>query len=426
MVRTILKQKDIRKHVLFVFLVVVILRFGAQLPIPLLDVTAMKTWLSSDMNSGFSLLNAFTGGALENMSVFALSVTPYITASIILELLCVAFPKLSTFRKEDAETGGYKMLIVTRVMTIVVALLSAVGLMVMLSRNGMLSLTFYTGFLSVVTMVAGTMFLVWLGEELSEYGLGNGISMILMLNILSRMPSDVYSIVTKFIVGEAWWVIVLVVITVLLLFTGTIMMVVMLEGSARVIPVNYANHSGRGLRGKNISDFSLKVNIAGVIPVIFASTLLSLPLLVGNFFRTPPAWFAVFSQSKWFNPETLWYTVGYLLYAVLVVFFAYFYVSISFDTKEIAKNMQRRGGAIPGVRPGKPTTEFLNGILKPLIWIGALWLLVIATVPMLVNGISGASISFGGTSVIIIAGVVLEAMTELDGMLTMRHYRGFI
>ena len=426
MALTIFKQKDIRKHVLFVALVLVILRFGAQLPIPMLDVSTVKTWLAGGMHNGFSLLNLFTGGALENMSVFALSVTPYITASIILELLCVGFPALARFKKSDAESGGYKMTMITKLTTVGIAVISAVGLMLMLFRNGLLTLTFYTGLLAVVAMVAGTMFLVWLGDELSDNGIGNGVSMVLMLNILSKLPSDIYSIYAKFMVGSPWWHSVLAVVISLTLFVGMVAMVILMEGSARVIPVNYANHSGRGRHGKNVSNFSLKVNIAGVMPVIFASTVLGVPLMIANFIKKPSEWLQAFSQNSWFRPEAIWYTVGYLLYAVLVVFFAYFYVSISFDTKEISRNMQRNGGMIPGVRPGKPTTDYLNGLLRPLIWVGALWLLLIATVPMIVNGISGLSLSFGGTSVIIIAGVVLEAMNELDSMLTTRKYPGIL
>lgn len=423
-----LKQKDIRNRILFVVLCMAILRFGAQLPIPMIDTTGLKAWFANSEFGGLSLINAFTGGALENFSVLALSVTPYITASILLQLLGVVFPKLGAMQKEEGDVGKTKFERITKYVTVGVALVSAVGLLLTFSTRGLIELTVYNAIVAVITMVAGAMFLIWLGDEITEKGVGNGVSIILMLSILSRIPGDFIKLYYQFIDPNPVWLKIVAGAVILLVTILTIVMVIILEDAKRVIPIMHsrAGNSRSIARNANGGKLPLKVNIAGVIPVIFASTLLSFPMIVAGFLGKTSGWINAFNQGYWFSPQNWLYTLGYLLYAVLVIAFAFYYVAITFNPVEIANNIRNQGATIPGIRPGRPTADYISKIIKRLIPIGAVGLLIVATIPMIFNGLFRASVSFGGTSIIIVVGVIIETFIQVDNMLTVRNYNGFL
>lgn len=423
-----LKNKDIRNRILFVVLCMAILRFGAQLPIPMIDTTTLKEWFRTSQFGGLSLINAFTGGALENFSVLALSVTPYITASILLQLLGVVFPKLGAMQKEEGNIGKTKFERITKYVTVGIAIVSAVGLLLTFSTRGLIELTVYNAIVAVVSMVAGAMFLIWLGDEITEKGVGNGISVILMLSILSRIPSDFIKLYYQFIEPNPVWLKIVAAVVILFVTALTISLVIVLEDAKKVIRITHSRAAGSRTvaRNFNTSKLPIKVNIAGVIPVIFASTLLSFPVIIAGLFGKTDGWVNMFNQGYWFNPHHWKYTLGYLLYAMLVIAFAYYYVSITFNPVEMANNIRNQGASIPGVRPGRPTANFISIIIKRVIPIGAVWLLLVATIPMIFNGLFGASISFGGTSIIIVVGVIIETFIQIDNMLTVRNYNGFL
>ena len=423
------KVKDVRNKILFILLCIVILRFGAQLPIPMIDTSAIKEWFAGNNSGGFSLLNAFTGGALENFSILSLSITPFITSSIILQLLGVAFPKLAEMQKEGGELGQAKFTRITKYLTIGVSAISALGVILTFSGKGLLQLTVYNAIVAVVALVGGTMFLIWLGDEITEKGIGNGISMVLMLSILSKIPADFTRLYYQFIAPAGFMMKIVAALVILLIVVFIIVMVIILDDAKKVIPVNYSTASGRRIRGAYApvtNKLPIKVNIAGVIPVIFASTLLSMPPMIASLFGKQDGWVRIFSQNDWFNPLYWKFTVGYLIYAILVIAFAYYYTAITFNPVEMSNNLKNQGGTIPGIRPGRPTAEYLGKIIKRLIPIGAVWLLIIATIPMIFNGLLNASVSFGGTSIIIIVGVILETFNQIDTMMETRNYKGFL
>ena len=422
MLKEIFKQKDIRNRIFFCLFCVVILRIGAQLPVPLLDVSAIKTWFSTNQFGGLSLISALTGGSLENFSILSLSISPYITASIILQLLGVVFPRIAEMQKDESPE---KINRINKYVTIGLAAIEAVGLLLMFSNNGLLKLNVFSAITTVISLIAGSMFMIWLGDKITEKGIGNGISIILMLSILARVPSDLLTLYYQFMYTNVWWSQILVALLIFAVITFVIVMVVILDDSKRVITTISSRGKVSGTY-KAQSELPIKVNIAGVIPIIFTSSLLSFPLMITNFVGKQFDWEKFFSQSYWFNPTYIKYTIGYILYAFLVVMFAYFYSSITFNPTEIANNLQRNGFIIPGIRPGKPTKEYIVNASSKLILIGALWLLLIATIPMIFNGMFGASVSFGGTSIIIIVGVIIETIQQLESQMASRSYKGFL
>ena len=422
MIKAIFKQKDMRNRIFFVLFCMVILRIGAQLPIPLLDVSGIKSWFSANQFGGLSLISALTGGSLENFSVLSLSISPYITASIILQLLGVAFPAIEALQKDESPE---KINRITKYITIGLAVLESIGLLLMFSNNGLIQLNVFSTITTVISLVAGSMFMIWLGDKITEKGIGNGISIVLMLSILARVPNDMLKLYAQFMVSKAWWIQVLVALLILFVIAFTIIMVVILEDAKRIIPIVNSRGRVNGVH-KAQSTLPIKVNIAGVIPVIFTSSLLSFPLMIANFFGKEFDWEKFFSQTYWFNPAFIKYTIGYLLYAFLVIMFAYFYASITFNPTEVANNLQKNGFIVPGMRPGKTTRDYIINASSKLILIGAVWLLFIATIPMVFNGVFGASVSFGGTSIIIIVGVIIETIQQIDSMMANRRYKGFL
>ena len=431
--RNALKVKDIRNRFLFTLFVVVITRFGCQFPIPGIDSAKISEYLNSLLGDSFNLLNSFTGGSFESMSLFALNVTPYITASIIIQLLTIAIPALEEMYR-DGEDGRKKMNNITRFVTLALSMMESAGLAIGFQRQGLI-----TNFsaLTVVEMVAcltaGSVFVMWLGEQITDKGIGNGISIILLINIVSRMPSDIYHLFEKFVLGKQIGDIVIAVAIIAFVIVGTIVLTVILNDAERRIPVQYS----RKIQGRNqysggqASILPIKVNTANVIPVIFASSLLQFPVVIKQLMGANPKGAAGFifnclSQSNWCNPDHWSYSLGLVIYLLLIVMFAYFYTSITFNPIEIANNMKKQGGFIPGIRPGKPTIDYLNTILNYVIFIGAIGLCIVAVIPIFFNGYFGANVSFGGTSIIIVCGVILETIKQVESSMLVRHYSGFL
>lgn len=430
--RNALKVKDIRRKLLFTLFILIITRLGSQLPIPGIDSARISEYLNSLLGDSFNLLNSFTGGSFESMSVFALNVTPYITSSIIIQLLTIAIPALEEMHR-DGEDGRKKINTITRFVTLGLAVLESAGLAIGFGRQSLLSdFSPLIVIEMIVCLTAGAVFVMWLGEQITDKGVGNGISIILLINIVSRMPGDFYNLYQKFVQGKQIGGIVIAVVVILAIIIGTFVLTILLNDAERRIPVQYSKKlQGRKQIGGQGSVLPVKVNTASVIPIIFSSSLLQFPLVIEQLVGANPDGipgfiFACLNQSNWCDPEHPARSIGLVVYLLLTVLFAYFYTSITFNPLEIANNMKKQGGFIPGIRPGKPTVDYLNSILNYVIFIGAIGLCIIAVIPIFFNGYFGANVSFGGTSLIIIAGVVLETIKQIESQMLVRHYTGFL
>lgn len=427
-----LKVKDIRNGLLFTFFILIVIRFGSLIPIPGLNAEDARQFMETALGDASDFMNSITGGSFTQMSIFALNVTPYITSSIIMQLLTIAIPALEEMQK-DGEDGRKKMTAITRYVTILLAVIESLGLAIGFDRGNYLTIDGPLGYLVIIiTLTTGSAFVMWLGEKVTEYGVGNGISIILLINIVSRMPNDFYNLYLKFIKGQDIVNQVIAVAIILAVIIVTTVLVVLLQDGVRKIPVQYAQKvQGRRMVGGQGSHIPLKVNTSGVIPVIFASSILSVPSVVMNLFSVNASgvWAKILmgmNANYWFNPSYPWANVGLLIYILLVFFFAYFYTSVTFNPMEIANNMKKGGGFIPGIRPGKPTQDYLNRILNYIIFIGAVGLIIVATIPIFFNGMFGADVSFGGTSLIIIVGVVIETIKQIESKMIVRNYSGFL
>ena len=363
--------EDIRRKILYTLAMLFVVRLGSQLPTPGVDPTYIQNFFANQTGDSFNFFNAFTGGSFETMSIFALSITPYITSSIIIQLLTIAIPKLEEMQKEG-EDGRKKLTALTRYVTVVLALIESTAMAVGFGRQGLLEkFNFVNAAIVVLTLTAGSAFLMWIGERITEKGVGNGISIVLLINILSRIPSDMTSLYEKFISGKGLAsgglaaIIIIAIILVLVVFT------VILQDAERRIPVQYSQKvQGRKSVGGQSTNIPLKVNTAGVIPVIFASSIMQFPVVIASFMGKGNGKgigseiLRGLSSGNWCNPNKIYYSWGLIVYIVLTIFFAYFYTSITFNPLEIANNMKKSGGFIPGIRPGKPTVDYLNKILN--------------------------------------------------------------
>jgi preprotein translocase subunit SecY len=424
--------KDIRRKLFFTFGMIMVIRFGSQLPVPGVNRTYFSEWFSQQSNDAFNFFSAFTGGSFEKMSIFALSITPYITSSIIIQLLTIAIPQLEEMHR-DGEEGRKKIASITRYVTVGLALIESTAMTIGFGRSGLIpNVTFLKGLTVVVALTAGSAFLMWIGERITENGVGNGISIVLMVNILSSIPSDITGLFELFVQGKTIARGALAGLIIIAVILVTVVLVIVLNDATRKIPVQYAKKmQGRKMMGGQSTFIPLKVNTAGVIPVIFASSLMSIPQIIVSFSGAsltgvPATIVGMLSQSNWFNFSHPIYSIGLLLYIGLIIFFAYFYTSITFNPIEVADNMKKQGGFIPGIRPGKPTQEYLEKVLSYLIFIGAAGLIVVVLVPIFFNGVFGASVSFGGTSIIIIVGVILETLKQIESQMLVRNYKGFL
>ena len=427
------KNKQLRKKLLFTTLILIVVRFGSQLPIPEIDSAQISAYLKSTLGASFSLLYSFTGGSFMQMSVFALSVTPYITSSIIMQLMTIVIPALEEMQK-DGEDGRKRMAKITRYVTVVLAIIEGAGLAIGFANQGALG-TDYTTF-TIVTMIialtAGAVLVMWLGERITESGIGNGISIILLVNIVSGMPGDFTSLCNEFMRGKQIGPALIAGCVIVGVVLAVVVFVIVLSDAERHIPVQYSKKmQGRKLVGGQQSKIPLKVNTAGVIPIIFASSIMQFPIMLQNVLKYENNGFigkvlTSLNSSTWFDASHPKRSIGLLIYIVLVVLFAYFYTSITFNPLEISNNMKKQGGFIPGIRPGKPTVDYLNKILKYIIFIGAAGLTIVAVVPFFFNGVFGASVSFGGTSIIIVVGVILETIKQIQSQLLVQNYSGFL
>ena len=429
------KVKEVRERLLYTFMMLIVIRIGSCLPIPGVDASFLKEFFTNLQNSGMGFVNAITGGSFSNMSLFALSITPYITSSIIMQLMTIAIPKLEEMQKEG-EDGRKKIAEYTRYLTVALALFQSSAMAIGFGKQGLLyeDAQNVWGYMTVIAaMTAGSALLMWIGELITEKGVGNGISIVLLINIVSSLPQDVLMLYERFMAGKSVAVATVAAIIVLAVVVATVVFVLVLNGAERRIPVQYSKKmQGRRMIGGQSSHIPLKVNTAGVIPVIFASSIMSMPVMIAQFFNVDYSTFGgkilmALSSANWFRPEMPVYSVGLLIYIVLVVLFAYFYTSITFNPLEVANNMKKSGGFIPGVRPGKPTSDFLNNILNYIVFIGATGLVIVCIVPIIASGLFNVgSLSFGGTSLIIIAGVILETIKAVDSMMLVRNYKGFL
>ena len=425
--------KDIRKKLFYTFCMIIVIRLGSQLPVPGVNRNYFSQWFAQNSNDAFNFFSAFTGGSFEKMSIFALSITPYITSSIIIQLLTIAIPALEEMHK-DGEDGRKKIAAITRYVTVGLALIESIAMTVGFGRSGLIpNMDFLKGITVVVALTAGSAFLMWVGERITENGVGNGISIVLMVNILSSIPSDMTGLFEMFVKGKSLAHGALAAIIIIAVILVTVVLVILLNDAQRKIPVQYAKKmQGRKMVGGQSTFIPLKVNTAGVIPVIFASSLMSIPQIILSFTGAElgagvgATIIGMLSQGNWFNFSKPIYSIGLILYIALIVFFAYFYTSITFNPMEVADNMKKQGGFIPGIRPGKPTTDYLNKVLGYVVFLGAVGLIIVVLVPIFFNGAFGAQVSFGGTSIIIIVGVILETLKQIESQMLVRNYKGFL
>ena len=429
--RDAFRIKEIRQRLLYLLLMLFIIRLASQIPVPGVNTEFFKNYFANNANDAFNVLNAFTGGGFTNFSILALSITPYITSSIIVQLLTIAFPKLEEMQREGEE-GRKKMNRITRYLTVALSLFESIAMCIGFGNQLILDMNPMNVIVVAASLTAGSCFLMWIGEQINLKGVGNGISIVLLINILSRVPVDMVTLYENFVQGKtiakgavAWIVIFAVILAVVVL-------TLILNGAERRIPVQYSQKMvGRRLVGGNSSSIPLKINTSGVIPIIFASSIMSFPGIIVALTRKNPTGFGaqiinMLSSGNWFNTSNWFYTLGLVLYMVLVVFFAYFYTSITFNPMQVADNMKRQGGFIPGFRPGKATEEYLKKVLKYIIFIGAVGLVIVCVIPYVFNGLFRANVSFGGTSLIIIVSVILETLKQIESMMLVRNYKGFL
>ena len=414
------KVAEVRGKIIFTLLMLAVFRIGSNIPVPCINREILKERFQGDTGL-FDLFDLFSGGSFSNFTIFALSITPYITASIILQLLTIAIPSLERLAKEGME-GRKKIAQYTRYLTVVLAFVQAIGLSVGLFRKAIVSTDVFSISVIVLSLSAGTAFLMWLGEQINENGIGNGISLLIFAGIVARVPSAIRTNWIKLADNELSFVtVILFVMFAIVVIIG----IIEIQQGQRRIPVQYAKRVvGRKMYGGQTSHIPLKVNQAGVIPVIFSLSLLQFPLTITYFF---PNAAAAASITKWLsphgNPGVYFYSV---LNILLIIFFTYFYTAVTFNPVEVADNMKAQGGFIPGIRPGKPTVEYLNRVMTRIVFVGALFLAAIATLPTVLSAVSNIDARFGGTSLLIAVGVALDTMKQLENQMVMRNYQGFL
>ncbi|MCT4597408.1 MAG: preprotein translocase subunit SecY [Vallitalea sp.] len=416
--RDAFKIPDLRKKIIYTFFMFFAIRIGAHVRTPLINPEMVQNLFNNNDSGLLGMFDAFSGGAFKDMTLFAMGIVPYINASIIMNLLTVAIPKLEEMQKEG-EDGRKKIAKITRYGTVVLALLQSLALTIGLGRGGLFyDYNFTSVIIAVTAMTAGTAFLMWVGEQITEKGIGNGISLIIFINIISRLPFGTRKMYELATAGNK----LIPVILLLVIYVLMIMFVVLIQLGERRIPVQYAKRmQGRKVYGGQSTHIPLKVNMAGVIPVIFASSLLQFPGTVTQFFGQATGWWASVINFLKLNSVS-----GAIIYFLFILFFAYFYTSITFNPIEVANNMKKNGGFIPGIRPGRPTVDYLSNVLNKVVLIGALALSLIALLPVILSASFDMNVTFGGTSLIIVVGVALETIKQIESQMVMRHYKGFL
>ena len=414
------KTEDIRRKILFTLFVILIYRLGNAVPVPYVNIDALSGYFNQMQNTIFGMLNVMSGGAFANATIFALSIQPYINASIIIQLLGIAFPKLGNLSKEGGEEGKKKIAAITRYTTVGIGLLQGFAYYMMIKGYGFLTTdgqSLWAAIVIILTFTSGSALIMWLGEQITEFGIGNGISIILFASIVSRFPTDVYNMINSAANGTTpVWVTALMLLGAL----AMIVLIVLINDSERRLPVQYAKRVvGRKMYGGQSTHLPMKVNMSGVLPIIFAQTIATIPATIAGF--------TGHSDSAWASTTSIPYAIAYFL---LIIFFAYFYSTIQFDPIEVSNNLKKNGGYIPGFRPGKPTSDFIRRVLNKITLYGAIYLSIIAVVPILIAHFSQeaalSGVSLGGTSIIIVVGVALETVRALEAQMLMRNYKGFL
>ena len=416
--------EEIRRKILFTLLIILLYRLGNAIPVPYVNVAALQSYFAMLQNTVLGLLDVMSGGAFSQATIFALSIQPYINASIIIQLLCIAIPALERMSKEEGEEGRKKIAAITRYVTVAIGLLQGFGFYMLIKNNGILTpeaqSSVWAAIVIVLTFTSGSALIMWLGEQITEHGIGNGISMILFASIIARLPVSIVQSIRNIVIGSLqWWVLVLMILGAL----AIIVLIVFVNDAERRIPVQYAKRVvGRKMYGGQSTHLPMKVNMSGVMPIIFAQSIASVPATIAAFTGKTSGW-----VNTWFGNNSIPYAIIYFL---LIIFFAYFYSTIQFNPIEVANNLKKNGGYIPGFRPGKPTSEFIQKVLNKITLFGAIYLGIIAVVPILVAHFSRSAaltgISLGGTSIIIVVGVALETVRALEAQMLMRNYKGFL
>ena len=418
------KVEEIRKKILFTLLILLLYRLGNSIPVPYVNVAALGQYFSYMQNTVLGMLDVMSGGAFSTATIFALSIQPYINASIIMQLLTIAIPALERMSKEEGEEGKKKIAAITRYATVGIGLIQGFAYYMLMKNNGILAPeavgNTWAAIVIVLTFTSGSALIMWLGEQITEHGIGNGISMILFASIVSRFPTSLLTSIRNCMTGALqWWVVVLMYLGAL----AIIVLIVFVNDAERRIPVQYAKRVvGRKMYGGQSTHLPMKVNMSGVMPIIFAQSIASLPATVAAFTGKTDGWF-----MRNFDTNSIPYAI---LFFLLIIFFAYFYSTIQFNPIEVANNLKKNGGYIPGFRPGKPTSEFIQRVLSKITLFGAIYLGIIAVVPILISHFSDSAaltgLSLGGTSIIIVVGVAVETIRTLEGELMMRNYKGFL
>ena len=420
------KIEELRKKILFTLVIILLYRLGNAIPVPYVNVPALQYYFTQLQNTVLGLYNVMSGGAFSTATIFALSIQPYINASIIIQLLCIAIPALERLSKEGGEEGRKKIASITRYATVGIGLLMGFAYYMLMRNYQLISAgyekSFWTALVIILTFTSGSALIMWLGEQITEFGIGNGISIILFASIMARLPRSIIATVQNVARGElAWWAAVL-------MFLGAlaiIVLIVFVNDAERRLPVQYAKRVvGRKMYGGQSTFLPMKVNMSGVMPIIFASSIGSLPATIAGLAgkATEGTW-----VETWFGNASIPYAIIYFL---LIIFFAYFYSTIQFNPIEVSNNLKKNGGYIPGFRPGKPTSEFIQKVLNKITLFGAIYLGIIAVVPILISHFSDAArltgLSLGGTSIMIAVGVALETVRALEAQMLMRNYKGFL
>ena len=427
MIQTIRKAwgiPELRKKIIFTALILLIFRIGNAIPVPYVDTELLRNYLDGMSTTVLGLYNVMSGGAFAEATVFALGVQPYINSSIIIQLLTIAIPALERLARDGGEAGKKKIAAITRYATVAIALLQGFGYYMIMKNYGILMQQgIWAALVIIISFVAGSSFVMWLGEQVNEFGIGNGISIILFAGILSRVPNMV-SLGMSYIAGKGsigyLWI--------ALLLIGMLAMVVLIvhvNGAERRIPVQYAKRQvGRKMYGGQASTLPMKVNMSGVLPVIFAQSIASLPATIAAFMKAPEEGTFAYAFLQAIDTKSVVYLIVYFL---MIIAFSYFYATIQFNPVEISNNLKKNGGFIPGFRPGKPTADFIRKVLNKVTLFGAIYLGIVAILPLLIGKIvDQAALSIGGTSVIIVVGVALETVQALESQMLMRQYRGFL
>ena len=417
------KIEELRKKILFTLVIILLYRLGNAIPVPDVNIALLNAYFAQQQSTILGLLDVMSGGAFSNATIFALSIQPYINASIIIQLLCIAIPSLERLSKEGGEEGRKKIASITRYATVAIGLIQGFAYYMLIKNNNMLNADaqgIWSAIVIILTFTSGSALIMWLGEQITEFGIGNGISMILFASIISRLPTSLITTVRNITAGNLqWWL-------ALLMLIGAIAMIVLIvyvNDAERRIPVQYAKRVvGRKMYGGQSTHLPMKVNMSGVMPIIFAQSIASVPATIVAFTGKTDGW-----VNTWFSNNSIPYAIIYFL---LIIFFAYFYSTIQFNPVEVANNLKKNGGYIPGFRPGKPTSEFIQKVLNKITLFGALYLGIIAVVPILVAHFSQSAsltgVSLGGTSIIIVVGVALETVRALEAQMLMRNYKGFL